>query len=263
MQKAITFGRFRECLERISQHSVVQRTLQSKNHVNRMMETRKVAFDSYDSKRFALCPVHTCPYGSVLIDHYWKHVENTVRRCFFCAFDLRNVYHLKNGGGDIYLPHLADPRPDWMHWLDHPFYLLDGHNCRYDWDISHEMHTLRKMRRGVMHENHGHTNFEDEEEFRSAWSDGYTPTSSTTPVPSCTTTMRRERMLSPQPAGRQASGELCMRRKRRNETVVSCWNTLFYCSFFASSITHFHFVFFFSPTYLRTYYPTQQRTKLQ
>lgn len=59
--------------------SVVQHTIQSKNHLNRLLRQEKVAMSSFDDKRFlAVCGIHSYPYGSRLIE------QEEYRSCFFC-----------------------------------------------------------------------------------------------------------------------------------------------------------------------------------
>lgn len=63
-----------KCINFIASHEVVQNTLRSINHINQMLRSKKVAFTSFDDKRFLLCPIHSAPYGSVLCKN----------ECFFC-----------------------------------------------------------------------------------------------------------------------------------------------------------------------------------
>ncbi len=70
VRKNLTLKHFKSCLDNIRRVEVTQTSLQAKNHINRLMESRKVAFDSFDDKRFLLCERHSCPYGSVLVERF-------------------------------------------------------------------------------------------------------------------------------------------------------------------------------------------------
>ena len=39
----------------------------------------KIAFTSLDDKRYQLCSIHSCPYGSVLVEYSKKYLS-----CYFC-----------------------------------------------------------------------------------------------------------------------------------------------------------------------------------
>jgi hypothetical protein len=58
--KSVIFGK--------KTHEVTQYGLLAKNYVNRMVKSNKVAFSSLYDQRWLLCPIHTCPYGSILIE---------------------------------------------------------------------------------------------------------------------------------------------------------------------------------------------------
>ena len=66
---------YRRCLQGIAQVEVTQNSIRSSRHINQMLESRKVAFSSFDDKRYLLCPVHSVPYGSKLIRR---------KECYFC-----------------------------------------------------------------------------------------------------------------------------------------------------------------------------------
>ena len=78
-KKHLRYEDFARCLEEVCAKRVVQRSIQSVNHVNRLMESEKVAFSSFDDKRYLLCPIHSTPYGSILIKHQKRTGE-----CYFC-----------------------------------------------------------------------------------------------------------------------------------------------------------------------------------
>lgn len=78
-KKRLTFDHFQSCLQEIKAVSVTQRSLRAKNHVNTLIEQTKVGFSSLDDKRYALCPIHTAPYGSYLIGY-----QRRTGLCYFC-----------------------------------------------------------------------------------------------------------------------------------------------------------------------------------
>lgn len=79
VKKRIPFDAYKSCIEKIQQYEVSQNSLRSKKHINQMLESRKVAFSSYDDKRYLLCAKHSVPYGSKIID--WSILN---KRCFYC-----------------------------------------------------------------------------------------------------------------------------------------------------------------------------------
>ena len=76
----IPFEDYFKCIRTISKKNVVQKHILSKNHQNVLVESNRVAFSSFDDKRYLLCPIHSTPYGSVLI----KYQKDNNGRCFFC-----------------------------------------------------------------------------------------------------------------------------------------------------------------------------------
>lgn len=52
--------------------SIEQYTIQSKLHRLKTIKQKKVAFSSFDDKRFLMCSVHSVPYGSILIEKFKK-----------------------------------------------------------------------------------------------------------------------------------------------------------------------------------------------
>ena len=118
VKKKLAFDNFEICVRRINKQHVWQKNLRSKNHVNFKIGEWKKAFDSFDNKRFALCEIHTVPYGSVLIRYYRRY---QTPNCFYCNFDTLNYYNFKDsrlGGEVMFLPHLDDVRPYWKKWID-------------------------------------------------------------------------------------------------------------------------------------------------
>lgn len=79
-KKTIRFEIFKHCITHISKKTVRQYRIQSKNHIIHTLKIRKVAFTSFDDKRYLLpCGIHSVPYGSVLIQ---KAIKN--KKCCFC-----------------------------------------------------------------------------------------------------------------------------------------------------------------------------------
>ena len=67
-QNSIKFDQMMECLYRMKGHAVDSHFIRSKDHVIRLMKGRQLAFSSFDDKRYLTCPIHSVPYGSMLID---------------------------------------------------------------------------------------------------------------------------------------------------------------------------------------------------
>lgn len=78
-KRKITFEDYQRVLKEISEVRVVQNLIQSKNHQNMLVRSEKVAFSSFDDKRYLLCPIHSTPYGSVIIG-----VSKREGMCYFC-----------------------------------------------------------------------------------------------------------------------------------------------------------------------------------
>ena len=73
---------YRKCVraDSLAEHSVTQHTIQSRKHQNMLMQQRKLAFSSFDDKRYLMpCGQHSVPYGSWLIDA--TKVDDA---CYFC-----------------------------------------------------------------------------------------------------------------------------------------------------------------------------------
>ncbi len=79
-KEKIPFEAMKSCLEEQKGHDVTHVGIEAKNHVNRLVQSTKVAFSSFDDKRYLTCPVHSVPYGSWVIEN----VKDT-GRCYFCA----------------------------------------------------------------------------------------------------------------------------------------------------------------------------------
>ena len=80
VKDGIPFDRFLGCIEMIGEVEVVQNVLRSRDHVNQMLRSKKVAFSSFDDKRFLICPKHSAPYGSVFAKLDGKG------SCMFCDY---------------------------------------------------------------------------------------------------------------------------------------------------------------------------------
>jgi len=66
---------FRTCLDVMKSQAVTQYTIQARDHVIRTMKSNKIAFSSFDDKRFYTCAIHTVPYGSIFASN---------NQCVFC-----------------------------------------------------------------------------------------------------------------------------------------------------------------------------------
>ena len=75
----LKFQNFVDCIQSKTAYEVTQHTLNSKDHVNRLMLTKKRGLSSMDDKRYLICERHSVPYGSVLIKQF---LETGI--CFFC-----------------------------------------------------------------------------------------------------------------------------------------------------------------------------------
>lgn len=78
--RAIAFDEFKNTVLNSTPQvvSVTQHSIQSKNHVNMLMKSTKVAMTSFDDKRsLNNCGVHSVPYGSRLLD-------DNDDECIFC-----------------------------------------------------------------------------------------------------------------------------------------------------------------------------------
>ena len=67
VKKTIPFHEYRNCLNAIRELEIVQNSIRSVKHVNMLLRSKKVAFSSFDDKRYLFCPKHSAPYGSYLI----------------------------------------------------------------------------------------------------------------------------------------------------------------------------------------------------
>lgn len=66
---------------------VRQNTITAKDHINKMIKSNKIAFNSFDDKRFLLCAKHSVPYGSIVIVRSLDDLDEAemVNDCFFCT----------------------------------------------------------------------------------------------------------------------------------------------------------------------------------
>lgn len=78
-KKTINFENFKQCLKKISNHSIKQVNIRSKSHILHTLEVEKICFSSFDDKRYLFnCGIHSVPYGSKLIN------KNDVGKCIYC-----------------------------------------------------------------------------------------------------------------------------------------------------------------------------------
>ncbi len=67
------------CLLEMKKFSVSYHALRSVDHVNQLVKSSRVAFSSFDDKRYLLCEIHSVPYGSRLIK---ESLDQGC--CYFC-----------------------------------------------------------------------------------------------------------------------------------------------------------------------------------
>ena len=79
VQKRIPYEAYVACIESVCRLEITQYNLQAKNHVNRLVRSDRVAFSSFDDKRYLLCPIHSCPRGSMV-----EILHKTTGRCWGC-----------------------------------------------------------------------------------------------------------------------------------------------------------------------------------
>lgn len=75
----IMFEDFKKCIDYIDIHMVEQYRIQSKDHIIRTVKSNRLAYSSFDDKRFLICSVHSVPYGSKYIA-----LCERLQRCVFC-----------------------------------------------------------------------------------------------------------------------------------------------------------------------------------
>ncbi len=96
----LTVDDYKACIFSIRTHSVMQTSIQSKDHVNMIVRGTKVAFNSLDDKRYQSCTIHSYPYNSALIEAE-DHYDGT---CYYCGRDFMRFgtpLHLLDGPPDL------------------------------------------------------------------------------------------------------------------------------------------------------------------
>ena len=85
-KRRLGFEDYEACINNITSREVTQYTIGSKTHQNQLIKSTRIAFSSFDDKRYLLCNRHSVPYGSDLIDQ-----SRISGACVFCktncAFD--------------------------------------------------------------------------------------------------------------------------------------------------------------------------------
>ena len=81
VRNTISIDDYRKCVSRqLAQHEITQHAIQSRSHQNLLVEQKRLAFSSFDDKRFLLCcGKHSVPYGSCLIQYC-----AATGKCYFC-----------------------------------------------------------------------------------------------------------------------------------------------------------------------------------
>lgn len=80
VKQQIRFESYLRCIKAKHVENISQYCINSKSHVNRLIRMNKVAFSSYDEKRFLMCAIHSVPYGSIMIKYFYENNET----CFMC-----------------------------------------------------------------------------------------------------------------------------------------------------------------------------------
>ena len=75
----IPFDRYKACITSQRMERVVQVAIGCKDHQNMIIRSNRVAFTSFDDKRYLLCNRHSTPYGSIFQKHF-----NRTAQCYFC-----------------------------------------------------------------------------------------------------------------------------------------------------------------------------------
>ena len=91
----INFEQYASCLKSVRGVFVTQHHIRSKNHVNQLISSYKMAFSSFDDKRFLLCEKHSVPYGSAIAKLFKKN------RCYFCPHPMLKRTTLYPATGDV------------------------------------------------------------------------------------------------------------------------------------------------------------------
>lgn len=93
-KRAIPFSAMEECLVNLSTHTVNFNAIRCRNHVNQLVNSDRVAFSSFDDKRYLLCPLHSLPYGSIHIPkNHVKSVTTAGRKCCPICDPRMNTYN--------------------------------------------------------------------------------------------------------------------------------------------------------------------------
>lgn len=76
----ITFEHYKECIDTMSVKTCDMHAIRSKSHKLYIIKQNKVAFSSFDSKRYILsCGIHTVPFGDFRLKR-----RKSVKYCFIC-----------------------------------------------------------------------------------------------------------------------------------------------------------------------------------
>ena len=67
------------CLSEMQSVNVEYSALRSYDHVNKLVRSSRVAFSSFDDKRYLTCAIHSVPYGSKI-----AKLSTERKRCYFC-----------------------------------------------------------------------------------------------------------------------------------------------------------------------------------
>ena len=82
-RRRILFNHYAKVLKKMCSISLTQYSFLSRKHQIKMVKSERIAFSSFDDKRYYTCPIHSIPYGSKLIKATKK-----AGKCLFCKNSL-------------------------------------------------------------------------------------------------------------------------------------------------------------------------------
>lgn len=77
------------CLEEMRSVELEYHGLRSYDHVNKLVKCTRVAFSSFDDKRYLTCEIHSVPYGSRCIA-----LSKKIKRCYLCVREKDPTFNL-------------------------------------------------------------------------------------------------------------------------------------------------------------------------
>ena len=105
-KRTIPVSSMMDCLHRIRDYQAEFNQIRSVDHVITLVHSKRLAFSSFDDKRYLLCPQHSVPYGSCLIPHKGN-------KCVFCDAIRERFAKFTLSSN----PPLYSPVTEWKHQL--------------------------------------------------------------------------------------------------------------------------------------------------